>query len=189
MLRAVAAPQRTLSHTAAAVLGMVGLGAQSGYEILRAAERSVRFFWALGPPQIYAELKRLEQQGLISGRDAARGGRARRLYAITPAGEQALHAWLADPDDIGTLELRDPEMLRVFFADALDTAEALERLDIIRRRSQTALEQFRREILPAAARAADNGAHYPQHVAELGRELHELVIAWSDRLRRRLDGD
>ena len=108
----------SLSNSAAAVLGMVALGARSGYEIRRAAELSLRFFWALGPPQIYAELKRLEQEGLITGRDDARGGRARRLYEITPAGEQALQAWLTDPDDVGALELRDPELLRLFFADA-----------------------------------------------------------------------
>src|SRR5919205_1065686 len=75
-----------LSNSAAAVLGMVALGARSGYEIRRAAELSLRFFWALGPPQIYAELGRLEKAGLVSGRDSSQGRRPRRRYEVTSLG-------------------------------------------------------------------------------------------------------
>lgn len=175
-----------LSNTSAAVLGMVVLGAQSGYDIRRAAERSVRFFWALGPPQIYAELRRLEAEGLISGRDEARGERARRAFASTAAGERALRRWLSDDDDVGPLELRDPQLLRLFFADAVAPAAARERVHSMRRRSEQALEQFSREIMPAAARTRDEGAEFPAHVAGFGRELHEFIVGWCDRLDQTL---
>src|SRR3954469_5944942 len=100
-----------LANAAAAVLGMVALGARSGYEIQRAAELSLRFFWALGPPQIYAELRRLEEAGYVRGSDEARGRRARRVYAVTAKGRRALRRWLTAPGS-GTLELRDAELLR-----------------------------------------------------------------------------
>jgi DNA-binding PadR family transcriptional regulator len=181
-----------LSNTAAAVLGMVVLGARSGYDVRRAAERSVRFFWSLGPPQIYAELKRLEAAGLITGRDDARGERSRRVFAATDAGREALRRWLTD-DEPGALELRDPELLRLFFADAVDRQDALARVARMRRRSEQALEQFRREIEPAAARTRESGAEFPEHVAGFGRELHEFIVGWCDRLHRTLeppgDGD
>jgi DNA-binding PadR family transcriptional regulator len=167
---------------------MVALGAQSGYAIRRAAERSVRFFWALGPPQIYAELKRLEAEGLISGRDDARGGRARRSFEPTPAGKEALRRWLSD-DDAGTLELRDPELLRLFFADAVDRESATARVDVMRRRSEQAIEHFDREIAPAAARSAEAGAEFPRHVAAFGRELHEFIVGWCNRLEATLAED
>ena len=134
------APQPpVLSNTSAAVLGMVVLGARSGYEVRRAAERSVRFFWALGPPQVYAELKRLEAAGLTTGRDDARGGRARRVFEATDAGREALRRWIADEDDVGTLELRDPELLRLFFADAVDRDAAIAHVVHMRRPSEQAL--------------------------------------------------
>ena len=176
-----------LSNTSAAVLGMVVLGARSGYEIRRAAERSVRFFWALGPPQIYAELKRLDAAGLITGRDDARGERARRTFEPTEAGEEALRAWLTDGDDVGTLELRDPELLRLFFADAVDREDAIARVRLMRRRSEQALEHFRREIAPAAARTREGGAGFPEHVAAFGQELHGFIIGWCDRLGATLE--
>ena len=175
-----------LSNTTAAVLGMVVLGARTGYEIRRAVDRSVRFFWALGPPQIYAELKRLEAAGLVAGRDEARGQRPRRAYEPTPEGRAALRAWVADADDVGALELRDAELLRLFFADAAGDDTAAERLRLMRRRSEEMLELFRREIEPAAARAADSGAQYPPRVAQFGRELHEFIVAWCERVEKEL---
>ncbi|HEX8120877.1 MAG TPA: PadR family transcriptional regulator [Solirubrobacteraceae bacterium] len=172
-----------LSNSSAAVLGMVALGARSGYDIRRAAERSVRFFWALGPPQIYAELRRLESDGLVEGRDDARGGRARRVFELTAAGREALRRWLTADDDVGALEIRDPELLRLFFADAVGRDDVLAHADRIRRRSEDALEHFAREIAPAAARTREAGAEFPEHVATFGRELHEFIVDWCDRLQ------
>ena len=176
---------RVLSNTAASVLGMIALGAQSGYDIRRAAERSVRFFWALGPPQIYAELRRLEEAGLISGHDDARGRRARRLFEITETGRDALHDWLIS-GDVATLELRDGEMLRLFLADALEPQEAIARVAIVRERSERALELFARDITPAAARTREAGTAFPEHVAGFGRELHEFIVGWCERLEQHL---
>ena len=177
-----------LSNNAAAVLGMVALGASSGYEIRRAAERSLRFFWALGPPQIYAELKRLEADGLVDGRDAARGARSRRAFEVTDAGGDALRAWVAGHDEPGPLELRDPELLRLFFADAAGAADPRRCVTTLRRRSEGMLEHYRSEIAPAAARTREKrGAEFPEHVADFAHDLHEFIVGWCDRLDARLE--
>ena len=164
---------------------MVALGARSGYDIRRSAERSLRFFWALGPPQIYAELRRLEEAGLVTGADDARGRRPRRAFEITAAGERALRAWLAR-DEPAPLEIRDSEMLRLFFADALPRAEAARRVASIRGRSERALTHFEAAILPPAERTADAGFEFPREVARFGLELHEFIVDWCERLERRL---
>ena len=186
MSTAPSAATGTLGNTAAAVLGMVALGARSGYDIQRAAERSVRFFWALGAPQVYAELKRLEADGHIAGRDDARGRRPRRLYEITESGHGALHHWLTG-NDVATLEIRDGELLRLFLADALEPGEALDLVAAIRERSEHGVEVFRSEILPAAERASQAGADFPAHVARFGRELHEFIVGWCYRLETELE--
>jgi DNA-binding PadR family transcriptional regulator len=185
MLVGVMAPGR-LSNTSAAVLGMVAAGARSGYEISRAVQRSVRFFWALGPPQIYAELKRLEEAGLIAGRDEARGERPRRLYEATADGRAELRRWVSESRPAEALEIRDPEMLRLFFADAVTPERAAERVAVIRARSEAMLELFDREIEPAAARASAAGQRFPEHVARFGRDLHEFIAGWCERLEREL---
>src|SRR4051794_25189156 len=160
-------PPASRAEGYAAVLGMIALGARSGYEIKRASERSLRFFWALGPPQIYAELERLEGEGLVKGEDAARGQRRRRAYAVTAAGRKALRAWLTQRES-RPLEVRDGELLKLFFADALSPAELTVRLATMRERSERALETFEREIMPAADRTTELGFGWPRTVAEFG---------------------
>ena len=71
-----------LSPTAKVILGMLSFGPKSGYEIKALVDRSTRFFWAASYGQIYPELKRLAEAGLIEGTDAPQGDRrAHRLRA------------------------------------------------------------------------------------------------------------
>ena len=76
------------------VLGMIRLGARSGYEIKRAVELSIRFFWTISQAQIYPSLERLEAAGFVEGCSEPLGKRQRRTFQITDAGETALREWL-----------------------------------------------------------------------------------------------
>jgi DNA-binding PadR family transcriptional regulator len=174
---ASAAAARSLSNTAGAVLGMLALGARSGYEIRRAAELSVRFFWALGPPQIYAELTDLEKAGFIDGRDDSRGLRPRRRYKLGPRGRSALAQWISSHGHT-PLELRDPLLLRLFFADVVEPTDTAALLRRIRDRSIQALATFDEQILPAATRTEDRGYGQPKVVAEFGMALHRFIVDW-----------
>jgi DNA-binding PadR family transcriptional regulator len=50
------------------------------------------------PGAIYPALRRLEQRGLLQAAlDRARETRPRRVFSLTPAGEQTLDAWLRQP--------------------------------------------------------------------------------------------
>ncbi len=174
-----------LSVNAYVVLGLVRLGSRSGYEIKRAAEASTRFFWALSPPQIYSELAALERSKLLRGRESPRGGRQRRVYELTPAGEQALRDWLRAPGE-QTMEVRDIALLKLFFADVLTPAEVLEQVDTMRQRSQAALERFQAQIIPLAERTDDAGAHFPLVAARYAERMHQWIIAWCDELEAEL---
>src|ERR1051325_176878 len=76
------------------ILGLLSYAPMSGYDMKQAVDRSTRFFWAASYGQIYPELKRLEQEGLVEGKDAPNGGRTRRVYRLTKAGREALAEWL-----------------------------------------------------------------------------------------------
>src|ERR1051325_9370427 len=119
-----------LSATAYVILGMVRGGAKSGYEIKALVDRTTRFFWAASYGQIYPELKRLSEIGLIEGVDSPTGGRRRTVYEITADGEAELKAWLRQPPS--TYELREEGLLKLFFADALPHEEAVEILRAMR---------------------------------------------------------
>src|SRR6266540_4992064 len=121
-----------LSKTSYVILGMLKLGRHTGYEMKSLVDVSTRFFWAASYGQIYPELKRLDEQGLIKGYDDPTGGRQRRVFELTDAGRERLHDWLTDDSDLVT-EMRHEGLLKLFFADSLSAAERVELARSIRR--------------------------------------------------------
>src|SRR5438270_13356380 len=111
-----AVPTPSLSPTGRVMLGMIALGKRTGYEMKQLVDKSTRHFWAASYGQIYPELRRLEEQGLVRGRPAPSGARARTVYELTDAGERALADWLASDAPLVD-ELRDEGMLKLFFSD------------------------------------------------------------------------
>jgi DNA-binding PadR family transcriptional regulator len=82
-----------------AILGLLAQHPRHGYE-LRSAFSAViggDENWDVKPAQIYTTLERLEEAGLVTRvSDMGEGDEpGRRVYAITPQGEQALNEWFA----------------------------------------------------------------------------------------------
>src|SRR5215472_5179582 len=163
-----------LAPPAYVVLGMVRLGARSGYEIKQTVGQSIRFFWTISPVQIYPSLVQLEQAGLIAGRAEPQGKRRRRTYGITSAGERALQQWLRRAEPL-PFELRDIGLVKLFFADALPGDEARQLLHAIRRRSEERLATLR-AIEPAAIAAEGEGNLYPLVTLRMGVGFHQAMI-------------
>jgi PadR family transcriptional regulator AphA len=156
------------------VLGMIGLGARSGYEIKQTVERSIRFFWTISPVQIYPSLQQLERAGYITGRADPRGRRQRRVYEITPAGRQALRDWLRQSVPM-PFELRDIGLVKLFFANTLEPAEAADLLAAIRHRSEERVATLR-EIEPIAQQVSGQGDSYPLLTLRMGLAVHQAMI-------------
>ena len=163
-----------------AVLGLIALGAPTGYDVKRVVDNSIRYFWAASYGQIYPELRRLEEAGWIEGEDDPRGGRARRVYRITPAGRTALRDWLHGHET--RIEMRDESLLRLFFADTLPLEEAL---GLVRGRREGYREML--EYL----QTIDDGSGVPSPpfvdlVYRWAVDYCEWGIEWCDRQERRL---
>src|SRR6266550_3540576 len=156
------------------VLGMVRLGARSGYEIKQAVELSIRFFWTISQAQIYPSLELLERANLVHGRSEPQGRRPRRVFEITQAGEAALEDWLRSEDPM-PFELRDIGLLKLFFADALDRNDALALLVAVKRRSEARVAALR-AIAPAAELVEDEGNAHPLLTLRIGIAFHQAMI-------------
>jgi DNA-binding PadR family transcriptional regulator len=66
-------------------------GEASGYELAKRMDISVANFWHALPTQIYAELRRLEETGLVRAREVAQEGRPdKRLFSLTDEGRKEL---------------------------------------------------------------------------------------------------
>jgi DNA-binding PadR family transcriptional regulator len=105
-----------LGTTSYVVLGIIGVrGPSTSYELKRFVEVTLGHFWSFPHSQLYAEPERLAKAGLLT-EEREETGRRRRTYAITPAGREAVEAWLAEPTP-GGMELRDLGLLKLFFSE------------------------------------------------------------------------
>ena len=171
-----------LGPTSYVILGLLALGAHSGYDIKQLADMSTRHFWATSYGQIYPELRRLSEAGLIKSEDASKGTRQRTLYHLTAEGRRALHAWVAD-GTVQPVEIRDEMLLKLFFADAMSGKETVKHLGAMRRRHQEVAAGLR-EHEPMVA-AQPHRMKY--EVLKFGVGLHEWCADWYARLAKDLE--
>ena len=170
-----------LTPTAKVILGMLSMGPKSGYEIKSFVDRSTRFFWAASYGQIYPELRRLAEAGLIEGSPDPQGERRRNLYRLTGDGRRALHQWLGVPPEV--FEMRHEGMLKLFFADALEPRERVQRLRDMEAQHRAKVAALR-EVEAGASKDPDSS---PYLVLRFGIEFNEWVVEWCERAAAELD--
>ena len=173
-----------LSKTAYVILGMIALGKRTGYEIKSLVDVSTRFFWAASYGQIYPELGRLEELGLITGEADLSDGRKRRAYELTAAGKETLREWLTSSEPLH-MELRHEGALKFFFSGALPEDERTTALRQMRAEHERMLEQLRafQHIKPARD---DGELSFPSMTLEWGIAYQEFMIDWCSRTERQL---
>jgi PadR family transcriptional regulator AphA len=172
-----------LSAHAYVVLGMLRLGARSGYDIKQLLDLIGRHFWTISFPQIYPELDRLQDHGFIRGKSDKRSGRRRKLYSITRAGERELDRWLELGDEL-PLEIRDLALVKILCAS--DKSQAIRLLADMRRRSEVTIALLEARSRPAAEAIAEAGSPFPSLTAAFGLELHKGIIRTCRKLERQL---
>lgn len=111
---------RTLKY---AILGLLNRCCMTGYDIAREFEQDLGGFWSAGHSQIYPELKKLTDEGLIEFDTVIQGERMeKKLYSLTDAGVAAFLAWVR-LDEPPEPTPKDTFRLRVYLSDALDDSE------------------------------------------------------------------
>ncbi|MGH2984146.1 MAG: PadR family transcriptional regulator [Solirubrobacterales bacterium] len=179
-----------MSATAKVILGMLAARPRSGYEIKQLVDNSARFFWAASYGQIYPELERLEDEGLVAGSDASQGARQRTVYKLTAKGKRAAREWIDREPQV--FELRDEGLLELFFAGSIEPGRTAE---IARERAAVAAEtasQLRAlEEMVHGSEQAD-GPDYSsdpgsETVLRYGIEMNEWAADWFERAARDLE--
>ncbi|MCU1683596.1 MAG: PadR family transcriptional regulator [Amycolatopsis sp.] len=103
-----------------ALLGLLVDRQGSGYDLMKLFETSLANVWPATQSQVYGELGKLADGGLLAV--AAEGPRGRKEYSLTESGLAELRHWLVDVEP--TRVHRSDMLLRVFFLGALTREEA-----------------------------------------------------------------
>ncbi|WP_417317819.1 PadR family transcriptional regulator [Emcibacter sp.] len=129
------------SRTIYAILGFLCSKPRSGYDIKKAIEKSVGFFWSESYGQIYPMLKKLEEDELaVKFEDDTPSSRRRQRYAITDKGRRELARWIEEDADYRGF--RNELLLKLFFGSTVDTAISIHHLQDFIAHEQNRLEMF-----------------------------------------------
>ncbi|MCP2358488.1 DNA-binding PadR family transcriptional regulator [Nonomuraea thailandensis] len=162
-----------------ALLGLLDAkGPASGYDLAKAFERSLNHVWQAGHTQIYPELVKMADDGLVEVE--SEGARGRKIYAITREGTAWLHEWLVghDPSTV----VRSEAALKAFLLTLLGPGEAIEVVTQIKAHAQARLTGL--ECLGTPASEAFTG----RFALDLGRRQAQAMIDWANATLATLEG-
>lgn len=124
-----------------AVLAALLDGEYSGYQLAKAFDVGVANFWHALPQQLYAELAKLEKDGLIEGRQVVQETRPnKRLFRVTDAGLAELEQFAAAVSKPSFI--RDDLLVKVQAADSVGTGPLIEQLEERASAAEAKIELF-----------------------------------------------
>lgn len=172
--------ERETSVTGYLILGILCSGDRSAYDLAEQLGKGLAELWPSADRGRYSVLTRLEGAGLVAGRRESTGKRPRTVYSITPAGHEALAAWLATPVKAPALEFE--AMVRVLVSDEGTIDDMRRTLAQTREQALANREMFVRY----AAFITETGGTFPErsHLFALSNTFmighYDHIVAWVD---------
>jgi len=85
-------------HLEYALLGLIRQQPQYGYDLLQNWSSNLGIIWNVKPASLYAALNKLEQQRLLTSTTMpGEASPKRKVFNLTPAGEEAFLSWMRTP--------------------------------------------------------------------------------------------
>lgn len=137
-----------------AILGFLSEQPRSGYDLkTRCFDGPISGFWTADQAQIYRTLERLAQGKAVKSKTRRQSGRPdRRIYELTPIGQQVLERWVTASHELGPL--RDPFLVQLWFTSQLEDGDLSQVLSAERVKHQRRLDLLRAD---AVALSRDEG--------------------------------
>ena len=165
-----------------AVLGLLAVEPATGYDLAHRFRKSISNAWHAGHSQIYPELARLHEAGMVEV--VGEGARRSRTYAITDGGHEELRRWMTETEAVRTQ--RSETGVRWFLLAVLEPADRRIALD-----QELAFMAAEAERLQAIADAIDAmpGPHPFRGTVDLGLRVNSVMADWLREQREAIDSD
>ena len=107
-----------------ALLGLLSYGPMTGYDLKKMLDYPMGFFWVAQMSQIYRELNKLEEKGLVKSEIEPQEKRPdRKVYHLTKEGRETFLNWLNKfPDQLSETS-RSRFLMRIFFSSRIKLDE------------------------------------------------------------------
>lgn len=168
----------TISTLGFALLGLIHQEPQSGYDLRKVFAATPMGHYSSSPGAIYPALRRLEEQGLITGRiDRAKSLRPKQVFRPSTKGTRALTEWLKQPvtgDDV--IWKLDELMLRFAFHSILESDPAtIEFLTGF----VSEVDAYTRELERQSKSMPDEATRHGKLALEAGIESYRAHARWA----------
>ena len=162
-------------------MALLSFAAMSGYELARAADRTISRFWPISKPQVYAEMQRLERLGLVEATNVVQDKLPdKRVFRLTGAGERALDDWLAD-ERLEASRFRVPFLVKTLVGHRVGAERLRELLGDYRAAVEAehgALEELDELLEPTPE------AFYARATVLFGLKVSAAIVEWSEEVER-----
>lgn len=166
-----------------AILGLLQYTDMHGYRIKEHIEQNFGHMWSINYGQIYPNLKKLHDDGLVEMTEMSQNGEKgppRKLYSITDKGKEAFLKWLETSPEKPML-LRDPFLMKFVFFGFGNADRSLEIIDDQIERYKADLNRRKRNL-----ERWENSGTYVRLTAELGASLNEMFLQWLEHSKQEI---
>ncbi len=127
------------------VLALLSKQPNTGYGLGRLLHGPLCHLWDARLQQIYSELGKLEERGLVEPERIALPNRpTKKIYSLTADGYEALDDWLAEPP--AAAPPRDGLRMRMYCLERMPQHIALRQIDDQRQRHENKIHELRRRL-------------------------------------------
>lgn len=172
-------PKASVISPEYAILGLLLEKPAHGYELSRRLVEALGRVWRLNLNQIYNTLKRLEEQGYISGENEPQEKLPdRRRYFLTEKGRQHFELWLESPTACSVRAIRLEFTARLYFASRFCPQRLGQLIDDQIRNIQAGLAQLEADSTKIPAHQIINRLGWDLRIRQLNS-----VITWLEDCR------
>ncbi|MFC0215525.1 PadR family transcriptional regulator [Paenibacillus chartarius] len=173
-----------------AMLTLLAREPLSGYDIKQQMNSRMGPFWKAGSNQIYPELAKMEEAGLVALHEIEHNEYrpARKVYRITESGKEELIRWTMEPTEPETI--KDEFLLKAYNSWLIDFEKMIPRLEEKKKEHEGKLaiyvdkvNELNRIVDPSNPRDPIASSI---SVVEFGIEYEKLYIQWCDHFIEKL---
>lgn len=164
-----------------AILVLLETEPGSGYDLVKHFKARLGYFWNAKHQQVYQQLRRLHDEGLIQRQIETQTGKPdKKIYTITPAGEAELKHWIAS--EVKPNKINDALLVKLYgghLTSESNLLDEIERHQALHERTLQQLLKIERSYLAMPANAQAK-YHLPYLTLRRGILGEQAWLQWAD---------
>lgn len=173
------------------ILGFLNYEPMSGYDLAKAFESSLQFFWHAQNSHIYLELKKMEKKGYICGKTVVQSDRPnKKIFSITETGKQEFMNWLAEGAGTEAIHFKNSFLMKVFFGGNMTPVQSTDMLRKFKADCEAYLKKMEETPESIEKYGYDMETYqtiYWQFTVDYGYGFIKNCIEWAERCIEKLE--